>query len=225
MKFDEIRKLAYGTADPAYVLDPEGMIASWNSAAAELFGLDEQDVIGKPCHATLQGVDECGRQCDQECNILKRANEQHPLRNYDIQVTANGKKQWCNVSVVILEDAKSIHPYTLHIVRPTDIQKRLEMVMRDFASENVGSSPAQIEGGELRRNSTSPSREVDLTRREIEVLKRLSEGSTTSDIAEALFVSKTTVNNHVQHILKKLSVHSRLEAIRVAEKAGLIRRS
>lgn len=222
MRVEEIRKLAFGTADPAYVLDPEGMIVSWNSSAEELFGLNESDVLGKPCHATLQGVDECGKQCGRECNILRRANAHHPLRNYDIQVTANGKKQWCNVSIVILDDPSSKHAYTLHIVRPIDVQKRLEMVMKDFVADHSTAVPAQISGSE-RRTSTAPSREVDLTRREIEVLKHLSQGSTTTQIADALFVSKTTVNNHIQHILKKLSAHTRLEAVRIAEKAGLLR--
>lgn len=221
MRLEEIRKLAFGTADPAYVLDQEGMIVSWNPAAAEIFGLEEHDVLGKPCHATLQGVDECGTQCGRECNILSRANAHHPVRNYDIQVTAKDKKQWCNVSIVILDDSSSKHAYTLHIIRPIDVQKRLEMVMKDFVADHPTALPTPISGIK-RRISTAPSREVDLTRREIEVLKYLAQGATTVEIATALFVSKSTVNNHIQHILKKLSAHTRLEAIRKAEKAGLL---
>ncbi|RMG50565.1 MAG: DNA-binding response regulator [Acidobacteria bacterium] len=45
---------------------------------------------------------------------------------------------------------------------------------------------------------------------------------TTADIADRLCISRTTVNNHIQHILRKLNAHSRLEAIRRAERAGLI---
>ena len=41
-------------------------------------------------------------------------------------------------------------------------------------------------------------------------------------IALKLFVSRTTVNNHVQRILKKLGAHTRLEAVRRAEQARLI---
>jgi DNA-binding NarL/FixJ family response regulator len=50
----------------------------------------------------------------------------------------------------------------------------------------------------------------------------LAKGVTTAAIAERLGISRTTVNNHVQHILHKLNAHSRLEAIRRAEHAGLI---
>ncbi len=61
-----------------------------------------------------------------------------------------------------------------------------------------------------------------LTDREREVLRLLAKGVTTAAIAERLGISRTTVNNHVQHILYKLNAHSRLEAIRRAEHAGLI---
>ncbi|MCC6328799.1 MAG: response regulator transcription factor, partial [Acidobacteria bacterium] len=37
-----------------------------------------------------------------------------------------------------------------------------------------------------------------------------------------LHISRNTVDNHIQHILKKLNAHSRLEAVRRAELSGLI---
>ena len=46
--------------------------------------------------------------------------------------------------------------------------------------------------------------------------------TSTTTVAEQLHISRTTVNNHVQHILRKLDSHTRLEAIRRAEHAGLI---
>jgi DNA-binding NarL/FixJ family response regulator len=53
-------------------------------------------------------------------------------------------------------------------------------------------------------------------------LKLLAKGRATEAIAKQLHISRTTVNNHVQHILNKLNAHTRLEAIRRAEHAGLI---
>ena len=41
-------------------------------------------------------------------------------------------------------------------------------------------------------------------------------------IADQLHISRTTVNNHIQRILRKLNAHSRLEALRRAEHARLI---
>lgn len=52
-----------------------------------------------------------------------------------------------------------------------------------------------------------------LTPREREVLKLLRDGCDTYAIAEMLVVSYATARNHVQHVLNKMGVHSRLEAI------------
>lgn len=66
------------------------------------------------------------------------------------------------------------------------------------------------------------AREAELTNRELETLRLLSKGKSTTEVAQILHISATTVNNHVQHILRKLDAHNRLEAIRRAEHAGLI---
>lgn len=52
-----------------------------------------------------------------------------------------------------------------------------------------------------------------LTPREREILELLAEDNTLHAIAERLYVSYTTVRNHVQHILLKLGVHSTMEAV------------
>lgn len=52
-----------------------------------------------------------------------------------------------------------------------------------------------------------------LSRREQEVLALLARGAGTERIAGELFISPTTVRNHIENILHKLRVHSRLEAI------------
>jgi two-component system, NarL family, nitrate/nitrite response regulator NarL len=57
-----------------------------------------------------------------------------------------------------------------------------------------------------------------LTQREWEVADLLVEGATTSQVAEALQVSPATVRTHVKHILRKLGMHSRAEAIRYVER-------
>ena len=62
----------------------------------------------------------------------------------------------------------------------------------------------------------------DLSSREREVLDLLSTGAPTQRIADQLFVSVTTVRNHVQRILLKLGAHSKLEAVVVAVREGII---
>ena len=54
------------------------------------------------------------------------------------------------------------------------------------------------------------------------MLELLVEGAATATIAERLVVSPHTVRNHVQRILVKLEVHSKLEAVAVALRLGLV---
>lgn len=220
MRLDEIKKLAHGTADAAYVLDSQGTIVSWNTAAEELFGIKATETVGEACSDTLKGIDECGHACGADCSILQRANCRDPLKNYDIKTRVGGREIWCNVSVVILDSSSSTNSYTLHIVRPTDVQKRLELAVKDFVLAETSLPEANVR--EILTTKRSPTASVELTARELEVLRHLAAGSTTERTAKELGVSKTTVNNHVQHLMKKLSAHSRLEAIRRAEQAGLI---
>ncbi|MDI1243244.1 MAG: LuxR C-terminal-related transcriptional regulator [bacterium] len=220
MRIEEIKKLAHGTADAAYVLDSQGQIVSWNAAAEALFGVTEGEAVGKACSATLKGIDECGHECGADCSILKRANCRDPLKNYDIKTRVSGREIWCNVSVVILDRSSSINTYTLHIIRPTDVQKRLELAVKDFVLAETSLPEANVR--EILSTKRSPTASVDLTARETEVLRLLAAGNTTERISDELSISKATTNNHIQHVMKKLSAHSRLEAIRRAEQAGLV---
>ena len=61
-----------------------------------------------------------------------------------------------------------------------------------------------------------------LTAREQEVLRQLAEGLSSKEIAEKLFISPKTVDNHRANIMNKLELHSTLELVRYAAKLGLI---
>lgn len=68
----------------------------------------------------------------------------------------------------------------------------------------------------------SRSNGLILSARELDVLQRLGDGLSTAAIASTLFVSVNTVRNHVQNIMHKLGVHSRLEAVARGVRSGLI---
>jgi DNA-binding NarL/FixJ family response regulator len=61
-----------------------------------------------------------------------------------------------------------------------------------------------------------PIRAAALTYREREVLAALAEGRSTSEIASQLGISVNTVRTHVQHLMPKLGVHTRLQAVAIA---------
>ena len=74
--------------------------------------------------------------------------------------------------------------------------------------------------GRLHHRHEEPAH--DLTPREREILELIAEGLTNGTIGQRLFISVNTVRNHVQNILAKLDAHSKLEALSVAIRDGLI---
>jgi len=72
--------------------------------------------------------------------------------------------------------------------------------------------------------SSEPTSNIgdDLTQRELEVLALMVEGLTNPEIAERLTISRATASSHVSHILHKLDVSNRAEAIVLAVRSKLV---
>lgn len=220
MRIREIKELVDSTSDSAFAVNGSSQIVAWNRAAEAMFGLSAAGAIGRMCGEIIRGIDECGPVCSADCSVQQAVRKHHPVRNFDLEVETATGRRWCNVSVLVADGAASTMPYAIHIVRQVDVRKRLEMLVRDFVVTGTGLAPEQA--ASLISSARAPARETELSDREIAVLKLLAKGATTAAVAEQLHISRTTVNNHIQHILRKLNVHNRLEAIRRAEHAGLI---
>ncbi|GAA2886939.1 response regulator [Microbacterium esteraromaticum] len=63
---------------------------------------------------------------------------------------------------------------------------------------------------------------IELTPRELEVLRRVDEGASNREIAAQLFIAEATVKTHVVHLLEKLGVPGRSAAAAEARRRGLI---
>ena len=61
-----------------------------------------------------------------------------------------------------------------------------------------------------------------LSQRELDILRGIARGQANKEIARALGIAETTVKIHVQHILRKLDVSSRVHAAVIASEHGLV---
>ena len=62
-----------------------------------------------------------------------------------------------------------------------------------------------------------------LTERELDILHEIDSGKSAKKIAEVLFLSEATVKSHTQSLYRKLGVNSRVAAINLATKAGILK--
>jgi DNA-binding CsgD family transcriptional regulator len=77
---------------------------------------------------------------------------------------------------------------------------------------------------ETTKPPTATTSGMGLTERQREILQFLADGRSTDEIASALHLSRTTVRNHVANLLTALGVHTRLQAVVTASRAGLVAR-
>ena len=70
--------------------------------------------------------------------------------------------------------------------------------------------------------SPTAKRHPRLTARQHEILEHLAEGHSTDQIAAELHLSRETVRNHVRHVLRRVGASSRLEAVAIARRDGIL---
>src|SRR3954468_14602569 len=70
--------------------------------------------------------------------------------------------------------------------------------------------------GELRRHDTNGGKLEALTPREHEILIVVADGESPTDIADQLVISRKAVSTHIQHVLSKLGVGTRVQAVSLA---------
>lgn len=196
-------KNRYNTGEPAYAVDRNGKIVAWNQAAEKALGFAESEALGQLCWELLSGQDIFGnRLCCEGCPIRASAFNNEPINRFQIYFnTASNQRKHFTVSTLMLFNAPGEDVF-IHLCTPIP---------------ETGNTKTAIE------NPSKPDYQYKrLTGRETEILTHLHKGKSIKDIADTLTISPLTVRNHVQHILLKLQVHSRYEAVAIGRKLKLI---
>ena len=144
------------------------------------------------------------------------------------------------VTAAIKADHPGVHVVMLTALREERVLLRAidagvsGFLTKDHAVEDVAGAVRMAAAGEAlispdvlgrilaRLRPSHAELEVDLTPRERELLQRVAEGGTNKAIARELHLSVNTIRNYVQALLTKLGAHSKLEAVAIATRAGLI---
>jgi DNA-binding NarL/FixJ family response regulator len=96
----------------------------------------------------------------------------------------------------------------------------LEDAVRRVADGEVVFGPEFLAG--VLSRLTGRTRSATLTARERQALGLLADGASTAEVARRLGVAVNTARNHVQRVLEKLGARSKLEAVAIARREGLL---
>ncbi len=202
--------------EAVFAIDSSDRIVLWNKKCEELFGKPARAVLGKRCYEVLAGRDAQGNiYCYRNCPVAYQAREKssEPVARFPLRVPTDNGERWVEMSLFAIPSYHPALSTVVHIVReskgkPSTLEKGLE-------KEAARHEP-------LWPMTSSEGDPVALTSREQEVLRCLARGLSTAGIARKLSIAPVTVRNHIQSILQRLGVHSKLAAVVFAYRHELI---
>ena len=195
------------TADGVFAVDAHQHIILWNQAASSLLGYTSGEVLGRNCCDVIQGKDCAGNMvCQKHCFHIEQSKKFRWQSHQNFQThSKSGKAVWIDVTTLSILSTRRKLAALVHTFRQTG--------PATAASDRPAGSEPFSPGKLLADRENSSASWFPLNERELAVLLLMAEGLTTKKIGSKLFISPVTVRNHIQNILKRLDVHSRLEAI------------
>ncbi len=210
--------------DPAFACDSNCRIVAWNRAAEELLGVASRQAIGKAQHDLVPARDAYGnRFCS--CLVHPLAARGEVVRHQYVLIPT-ASKEWLKVSLcTVALDASGDKGLHLHFLRPIAWGRaEEEPSVGDGPVPHGTNGPGGLNGhahpAADGTAATSATR-WRLTGREVDVLRLMMDGKGAKETAQALDVSTATVRNHIRGLLRKLRVHSKLEAIALVMRAAV----
>jgi DNA-binding CsgD family transcriptional regulator len=205
------------SGEAVFAIDSADRVILWNKKCEELLGRPARAVLGKRCYDVIGGRDENGNiYCYRNCPVAYQVRERpkEPIQRFQLSVEAGKSgRRWIEVSMFAIPSYHPALSTVVHVLR--DKKRKTTSLERELAKEANAREP-------LWPMTTNEGQPVDLSSREKEILRCLAEGMSTPSIGKKLFISPVTVRNHIQSILHKLDVHTKLAAVVFAYHHSLI---
>lgn len=220
----ELFDLLYNTADGVFAIGSDHRIIFWNKAAQDILGFKPKEVLGKYCYKIISGRNESGEVlCSKNCCVVDTIKRGRKVRNFDtLAHTKTGTRVWINVSIVAIPSKHEDLHIAAHIFRDITERKKEQILIKKIIA-NIKLLDQPGKNAYIDQTSTlSRKPRARLTRREYDVIRLLAEGRSAKDIAEELYISWSTARKHIQNILTKLGLHSKLEAVTYAIRNNMI---
>lgn len=199
-----------------------------SAGASEAANADDLSGIPGDLHGALEDVNVPAYAVDR-FGVIRWVNSAAMKLVGDIR----GKQQ---SSVVVPEQAREAKESFLRKIMGTEKSTEDTVTVTGPDGERLQvevSACALLEGHRIvgvfgiarhREEAAPPNPHPHLTPRQTQVLHLLAHGHSTSQIAAELHLSVDTVRNHVRRMLRALGVHSRIEALAVAHRDGILPR-
>jgi len=214
--------LLYSAVDGAYAVDANQRIIYWDPGCEEIFGRSSNWILGRPCSDVMCGKNPVTDEpfCKQGCSVAKMASGEASTAPNSFSIKSkdkDGKEIVLSVNIVLVPSPCKKGWIVMHLLNR--IMGRDVISSIDYSlSGNQSVSPPKSIAASIGQDELVSR----LTKREKEVLQLLSEGISLASIGKRLSISLTTVRNHMQHIQKRLGVHSQTEAVAYAYRHNLV---
>lgn len=107
-------------------------------------------------------------------------------------------------------------------IRKTASTQELVQAVISVKQGDAVFSPSDLRAALDHLHDGDPTNERGLSPRELDVLRLLASGTSTAAMSAQLYVSDNTTRSHVRNILKKFGAHSKLEAVAIAMREGIV---
>jgi DNA-binding CsgD family transcriptional regulator len=209
----------FRAADGVFAVDADQRITFWSRSSERFLGISAGQALGRRCYEFIRGCDSTGRPvCGAGCRLARCLTKQGAAPETFAIAIDGGRdagRRW--VSIVLAPSPRKGLWTAFHVLHPPET--------KPARASQSGVPPARRapDAGDESLLPQYPA--CTLTAREQEILQLLAAALPVGAISRQLYISRPTVRNHIQHILAKLEVHSKLEAVAYAYRHQLVDRS